>query len=112
MTVTMAGVGVLTGLVVLRKYMHRLPVLGRVMLLPPEGAELHEQARREAIVDYNELIGQTGLARSQLTPSGKAVFGQRVVDVISEGELIERGAPVLVVEAIGNRVVVRRAGES
>lgn len=105
--VTMAGAGVFTSLIVLRRYLHRAPVLGRMMLVPPEGEEHDELARRETVVDYRFLLGETGTARTRLGPSGKAVFGDYVVDVITEGELIAKGSPVIVIEAGGNRVVVR-----
>jgi membrane-bound ClpP family serine protease len=46
---------------------------------------------------------------TQLTPSGKARFGHQLLDVIADGELIGRGAPVIVTQVQGNRVVVRSA---
>jgi membrane-bound ClpP family serine protease len=105
--VAMAGLGVVTSLVVLRKYLHRAPILGRIMLMPPVGEESEELSRRETLVDYRFLTGQTGTARTRLAPSGKAIVGDYVVDVITEGELVDKGSPIVVVEAIGNRVVVR-----
>jgi hypothetical protein len=41
-----------------------------------------------------------------LTPSGKARFGDEIVGVISEGEVIPRGADVYVAKVMGNEVVV------
>ncbi|MCA9172849.1 MAG: hypothetical protein KDB23_34575, partial [Planctomycetales bacterium] len=81
MTVTMAGAGLFVGLFVLRKYLHRTPILGRIMLLPPQHGDSEDMVRRETLVDYRFLIGQTGTARTPLIPSGKAVFGDYVVDV-------------------------------
>jgi membrane-bound ClpP family serine protease len=40
-------------------------------------------------------------------PAGKAEFNGQLVDVISEGLPIDRGTPVVVVKARGNRVQVR-----
>ncbi len=40
-------------------------------------------------------------------PAGKARFGDSVVDVIADGEMIEPGKTVEVVEVRGNRVLVR-----
>jgi len=37
-------------------------------------------------LDY--LVGKRGVAITQLTPSGKARFGDARVDVISEGDVI------------------------
>ena len=44
---------------------------------------------------------------TQLTPSGKARFDDRMVDVITECEVVGRGCEVEVVEVRGNRVFVR-----
>lgn len=54
-----------------------------------------------------QLLHQTGTALTPLRPSGTAVIDGRRVDVVSEGGLIERGAPVKVIAVEGLRVVVR-----
>lgn len=54
-----------------------------------------------------ELVNQTGTAFSQLRPAGTALINGRRVDVVTEGQLVERGAPVKVVAVEGMRVVVR-----
>ena len=54
-------------------------------------------------------VGDVGEALSRLRPAGKARFGQAVVDVVAEGEFIDREAPVKIIEIHGNRVVVRSA---
>jgi membrane-bound ClpP family serine protease len=107
LTVAVAGIGVFFSLVGLRKYMQHVPFLGRIMLLPPAGEDLDDLQRRETLVDYAHLIGQVGITRTQLTPSGKAIFGNQVVAVISDGDLIAKGCEVEVLEVQGNRVLVR-----
>jgi membrane-bound ClpP family serine protease len=62
------------------------------------------------MVDFEYLMGHAGIATTQLTPSGKARFGSRLVDVIADGEVIAKGAEVVVIEVQGNRVVVRSGG--
>jgi len=58
-------------------------------------------------VEKTELLNGTGVALTQLRPSGVAkIKGQRV-DVVTEGGLIERGAAVKVVAVEGSRIVVR-----
>jgi membrane-bound serine protease (ClpP class) len=44
-----------------------------------------------------------------LVPGGKARIGEQLVDVVTEGEFIDRGLPVEVVEVHGTRIVVRAA---
>jgi membrane-bound ClpP family serine protease len=107
LSVALAGTGVFASLLVLRRYLHRMPIFGRIMLMPPAGEDLGDLQRREALVDYTHLVGQVGITRTQLTPSGKAVFGDRVVDVITDGEVVAKGSAVEVVEAHGSRVIVR-----
>jgi membrane-bound ClpP family serine protease len=103
--------GVVAGLMVLRRYAHRAPLLRRVMLTPPEGAERDERMRRESLVDWRHLIGQRGLTTTPLTPSGKARFGDELVDVITDGVAVKRGEEIVVVDVVGNRVVVDVADE-
>jgi membrane-bound serine protease (ClpP class) len=55
------------------------------------------------------LLGATGVAETNLRPSGKGRFGDKLVDVVTEGDLIERGKPITIVEVQGSRVVVKRA---
>jgi len=56
-----------------------------------------------------DLLGATGTAETNLRPSGKGRFGDRLVDVVTEGDLIERGKTITIVEVQGSRVVVKRA---
>jgi membrane-bound ClpP family serine protease len=55
------------------------------------------------------LAGKTGITLTPLVPAGKAKFGDDIVDVVSDGELIDRGATIYVAEVLGNRVVVKPA---
>lgn len=54
-----------------------------------------------------ELLDRTGVAITQLRPSGTAFINGKRVDVITEGALIDRGASLKVVAIEGLRVVVR-----
>ena len=54
------------------------------------------------------LLWLTGVAETNLRPSGKGRFGDQLVDVVTEGDLIERGKPITIVEVQGSRVVVKR----
>ena len=51
--------------------------------------------------------GMRGRSLTNLRPSGKAQFDDRVVDVVTEGEFIAPEIPVAVVATDGMRVVVR-----
>ena len=53
------------------------------------------------------MVVKRGLTVTQMTPSGKARFGDSRVDVISDGEVVACGTDVVVVEVRGNEVLVR-----
>lgn len=106
-TMALLGGAVFVSLLMLRKHFHRLPLFGRVMLLPPDGEDRQEWLERESLVDYRDLLHQVGITRTPLLPSGKALIGNRLVDVISDGEVIEKDSRIRVIEVTGNRVVVR-----
>lgn len=55
----------------------------------------------------SELIGKRGQTTTQLRPAGIADIDGKRIDVVSVGELIERGTPIEVIRVDGNRVVVR-----
>jgi membrane-bound serine protease (ClpP class) len=106
------GVGIVVSALVMRHYLPRSPMLRHMMLEAPSGEELADLDARESLVDFSHLIGQQGVTVTQLIPSGKARFGQQVIDVISAGEVVGRGEQIVVHEAYGNRVVVRPVGAS
>ncbi|MEO8495033.1 MAG: NfeD family protein [Planctomycetota bacterium] len=104
LTMVAAGlVGAFVALLTVRKYLPDAPIFKRMMLTVPDEEELEE---RELLADYRHLLGKRGKTLTQLTPSGKARFGDDDIDVISDGELVPRGSEVLVAEVRGNRVLV------
>jgi membrane-bound ClpP family serine protease len=105
MMVAVGMAGAFVSLVAVRKYLPEAPVFKRLVLSTDED-ELEERAERELLADYRHLMGKRGTTMTQLTPSGKARFGDDVVDVISDGEAIPQGADVFVADVRGNRVLV------
>lgn len=58
-----------------------------------------------------DLIGQTGVALTQLRPSGAVrVAGRRII-AVTEGGLIDEGATVKVISATGSNIMVREVTE-
>ena len=90
-----------------RRFLPHTPGLNRMLLAPLSGEELARLTERESLAHYEQLLGMQGKAVTQLAPSGKARFGELLVDVMTEGELIPRDSQVVVIEARANRVVVR-----
>lgn len=84
------------------------PFYGKLVLQESEHASQgFSSARTES-----ELLGMTGMTLSDLRPSGKAEFGGRRIDVVTEGDYIEKGTPVTVDSVSGARVVVRKIPKS
>lgn len=102
-----AGGGVLAALLVVRRLVTDAPFFRRVALETPNEQQLEHLRYQESLVHFDHLLGQRGVTITQLTPSGKARFGEARVDVISEGDVVPRGAEVVVVEVRGNEVLVR-----
>jgi len=58
---------------------------------------------------YRDMIGQCGVALSPLRPSGTAMFGDKRVSVMTEGEFIDKDTEIEIMSAVGSRVIVRKA---
>jgi membrane-bound serine protease (ClpP class) len=57
--------------------------------------------------DQPDLLHATGLAASQLRPSGVALINGQRLDVVTEGALIDKDTPIRVILVEGSRIVVR-----
>jgi len=53
-------------------------------------------------------VGDTGIAITKLRPAGQARFNNAVVDVVTEGDLIEKDRRIKIIQLQGNRVVVKQ----
>lgn len=107
----MVGAGLIGGIVsifVIRRFLPDTPYFNRMLLKPPQAAEKEALSQRESLVNWAHLAGKRGTTVTPLVPAGKAQFGDELVDVVSTGDLVPKGSPVVVEEVIGSRVVVRR----
>lgn len=70
----------------------------------------HRQKREEGYLaprqELEKLLGLQGVAATPLRPAGTALIDGKRVDVVTEGEFIMPGTPVLVVMVEGTRVIV------
>ncbi|QDV72391.1 hypothetical protein Spa11_05660 [Botrimarina mediterranea] len=78
--------------------------LGKVLVgaAPTEQEVLPEGDRRT-------LVGRVGVARSKMLPAGSIEIDGQMLDAVSQGQAIDPGEYVKVVEASRTRLVVRRA---
>jgi membrane-bound serine protease (ClpP class) len=56
--------------------------------------------------DLTHFLGRTGRAATVLRPSGMAEIDGVRLDVVTEGEFLEAGTPLVVIQVEGSRVVV------
>jgi membrane-bound serine protease (ClpP class) len=64
-----------------------------------------------AAPDRRALIGHAGFATSYLRPAGYAAIDGQKVDVLTEGEFVAAGTPVVVTRVEGARIFVRPRSE-
>jgi len=55
----------------------------------------------------DDLIGKRGMALTTLRPSGTAIIGEERLDVVSQGNYIEKDTKIEVIKTEGSRIVVR-----
>jgi len=87
------------------RFLPRLP-FGRRLILETE--LLAGAGGSSAPESDKSWLGKSGTAISPLRPAGIAEIEGERVDVVSDGELIAPGVPVVVTRVDGNRIVVRR----
>ncbi len=103
-----AMIAAVIAIIILARYLPRTSVYQRFALSAavPSGPSFSD-APREFAMQLGLTPGSEGEAVTMLRPSGKARFGDHVVDVVTEGDYIAAESAVAVVSANGMRVVVK-----
>jgi membrane-bound serine protease (ClpP class) len=89
-----------------------IALLSRILPKTPVYRKIVSQSasgvKTELVVEKQKasLHGRIGVAISPLRPGGKAQFGDEVIDVISQGDLVEAGAKVRIISYSGTEAVV------
>jgi membrane-bound serine protease (ClpP class) len=98
LAMTIAGVGA----VVLARFLPQTPWFHRLVSQTASGeASVNALAARQ-----EARLGQTGVAVSPLHPGGKARFGDELLDVVTQGEMVAVGRPVRVIGHTGSDAIV------
>ncbi len=104
MAIATAMVGTVAGTILLFRFLPRGGAMTNLILQArtsrSEGFDVTPDEERA-------LQGTQGETITELRPAGIARFGSMRVDVVSEGEFLGKGVPVIVTQVDGNRVVVR-----
>lgn len=98
------GTGVLIWL--LSRLLPRTPLYAKLVSQTASGVET------ESLLEKRQAarMGRVGTAVSALHPGGKAQFGEEIVDVVTQGEMIAKGVPVRVIGFTAGDPVVEAAG--
>jgi membrane-bound ClpP family serine protease len=91
--------------ILIARYLPKLPGGSRLMLSAPPETTSAETLPGGA--EAAELLGAMGTTNTPLRPAGVVKFGEKFVDVVSDGGFIPAGIRVQVIQVEGTRIVVK-----
>ncbi len=89
------------------KYLPQVPGANRLMLSPPADTGATAEPLLPGASEALDLLGAIGTSTTALRPAGVVRFGDKFVDVVSDGGFIPTGTRVQVVTVEGTRIVVK-----
>lgn len=95
--------GLVGGFLVMRMMLPHVPLLRGLVMEAPDDETISES---EKLGDYSALLGKTGTTTTPLRLSGKARFGDQIVQVVSDGTAVSAGELVRVCEVHATKVIV------
>ncbi len=104
--VTGALAGSAVGIAILLRMLPSMPGFQRLVLQGNLAAAHAGEIIEQHAPGLAQMVGEVGESLTMLRPSGRARFGEVVVDVVTQGEFIEKGERIQIHEVHGNRVVV------
>ena len=113
--VTIALLGVAAGAMALARYFPAIPIFNRLILKPEPWTVVESQdpTVKPSMEGYDSLaylIGESGRTTSPLRPTGKARFGNMLIDVTADNFYVESDCLVEVIDVQGSRVIVKQMG--
>ncbi|HDQ00710.1 MAG TPA: nodulation protein NfeD [bacterium] len=106
--ITQVGISVILAFALALPTLKLLPkskVFQKLILI---AAENRQQGFSSTPKDYENYVGQTGIALSTLRPAGIGEFSGRRLDVVAEGEFIEQNSAIKVIKVEGYKILVRK----
>ncbi len=107
LAIAAAAVGIIAAASTINRWLPHTPFLGQIVLHPPSGDEAEAIRYSETLAHFEALAGMRGKTTTPLMPGGKARFGKELLDVMTDGEFVDRDAAVEIVDVRGSWVVVR-----
>jgi membrane-bound serine protease (ClpP class) len=101
------------GAVLFAKSLPSIPLLNRLVLKPEPwtGVETADPLEKPPLEGYESLaflVGETGRTTSPLRPTGKARFGNLLIDVTADSYYVEPDSLVEVIDVQGTKVIVKQ----
>ena len=88
--------------VLLMRFLPKTPFYGMLVSQTASGVQSDfQQSQKQAA-----RVGQVGVAISSLRPGGKAQFGDEIIDVISQGDLVNKGQKVKIIGHSSTEAIV------
>jgi membrane-bound serine protease (ClpP class) len=104
-TLGIAAIGSAIAVLIIARFLPETPIFRRLVSTTASG----EASTVAAETTRASRVGQVGVAISQLRPGGKAQFGDDIVDVMTQGELIAKGTRVRIIRHSSTEAVVEPA---
>ena len=96
-------------LVLTWRFFPRSPLARKLILADAQATTAGYVVQTEA--DMSGAMGRRGTATTMLRPAGRGRFGKDTYDLMTRGEFIEKGRPIEIIQAEGNRYVVKEIEE-
>lgn len=84
------------------RFLPKTPIYAALVSKTASGEQSSSALERR----QNSLVGQTGVSISPLHPGGKARIGDHILDVLTQGEMIEKGRKIKIIGHTGADAVV------
>ena len=104
-TLSSAIIITFVGIILSWKFLPRTGLWRRLIL---NSAETKKEGFQSA-TSRESYLGKTGRSLTPLRPSGRAVIEEKTLDVITEGEFIDKDKAIKVIKVEGNRIIVKPA---
>jgi membrane-bound ClpP family serine protease len=109
------GISIAAGTVVLIIDLITIPILiiAGLKFIAHSPVTLRETLSQEQGVssqskDMDQFLGLEGTALTDLRPAGMALLSEQRIDVVTRGEYLEKGTPIIVVKVTGNQIIVKK----
>jgi membrane-bound ClpP family serine protease len=89
------------------RFLPQVPGANRLLLSPPSDGPAAADPVLPGALEALELLGAIGTTTTALRPAGVVRFGDKFVDVVSDGGFIPTGSRVQVIAVEGTRIVVK-----